>query len=558
MAIVDPTQNPDEQDENPSQADKAMGTGPQSTGGGNQPTQPAPAPSTGGGGGGANAAGAPAAGNNSGTQSSGQAVTGGTTATPAQENANSGWTNLNQYLNANSDQAGQMGQSIAGTINQAGNQAQNDISNLSSNFDSAVGQNTVQENQGAVNQAVTDAQNLTAGQTLSAADQSAFSNQANASYNGPNDVTTFGGYNQAQQDVNTATQDVQQTQSEAGRGTLLNQQYANTSASGYNQGENNLDQMLLQNSTSAQNALQAPAVQQWSNLTGTLNTAVKNGSQAVTDAENTDSNTANYASDTLGGVYNSSNSGTWQNNISNGLSNLQTTDQNSFNQIFAALNSENITQAQADAAASGVDLSGLTAQHIFGSDINNTPQGTQLASYLQQGNAPTLASYATADQYAQAQALAQLAGQQQSGFLNPSSIAQAGTAETTPAYKYNSTQEASDNATNQAEYTTGAQSLVNSINQGLQAGMISMPGGESLSSAMLPANASAQDIYSYLQNSLAISEGPQKSWIGQQLQALNQLQQSYGFQPFNLAGQPNSQTGGASKPGQRVGQQSVA
>ena len=558
MAYIDPTQDPSNQQNNPTQADQALGTGTGNNTGATQPNTPNAAPSTGGGGGGANAGGSssPGSGNVGGTQASGTAVTGNMTATPAQSNANSGWTNLDQYLGANTDQASKMGSDIAGSVNQAGQQAQGDITNLGVNFNSAVNADTVNQDSGAVNQAISDAGSLKAGQTLSTTDQAAYGAQAGANYSGPTDATGFAGYNQAQTDTNAAQQSAGETQSEAGRDVLLNNQYANSSANGYNQGENNLDQLLLQDSAGGQAALQ-PLAQQWSGLNGALNNTVSTGNAAAANAATTDSATAAAAQGALGTANTN-----FQSQLNTGLANLQQTDTNSYNQIMAALSSGTVTPTELSAL--GV---ANPPGHIYGgTNSSGAPTGTIANSYITQGEAPTLQNFATADQYAQAQALAQLAGQSSSGFLAPGSASQAGTAETTPAYSFNAGKFSSDNASNQANYQTQVSSVLGNVNNGFSFGNINVHGAGAKNMG---------DAVTYLNNLIAWNgngsemANTEKAWAQNQLNVLNQAQTANGFSPYPVYSGPTvaygqqipdgwntnqgPNTGGLSGPGGQLG-----
>lgn len=520
MAFVDPNQDPENQQQNnPSQSDQALNPNQQSNSA--QPVQAPQAPTTGGGG--AANAGAPTGGPSGtagagapATQASGTAVTGNTQATPAQQNANSGWTNLNQYLNANQDQATQMGQQIASTVNQSGNQAQSDINNLGTNFQNSVNQNTVQSNPNAVNQAVTDAENLGAGGTLSSADQSAYNSQANASYSGPNDVTSYSGYNQALGDVNNAEQEAQETGTEAGRGSLLNQQYQNSSQYGYNQGENNLDQLLLQNSTGAQAALQ-PLQSQWSGLNSALNNTVTTGDQEAASANATDQATAAAAQNILGNA-----TSNFENNLNTGLTNLQTTDQGEYNQLMSDIQSGNLSSSDYQALGMNPQL-----------DHNYLPTNS-LGTYVTQGAQPTLATYATPAQYAQAAALAELAGQQTSPFLTPSTISQAGTAETTPALSVNSKQLQGDEGTAQAEYNQAIADQLANINSGM-VGAVN-PAGYGSVSNIPPSYSSIQDAMSGLSQMLNNSQYSGipgfADWAKSQFNNVNQVQNAYNFPGF--------------------------
>ena len=416
-----------------------------------------------------------------------------------------------------------MGQQIAGTVNNAATNAQSDVSSLGTNFNSAVNQGVVNQDQNAVNNAVNAATSATASQGLTPDQISAYQNQANANYSGPTDVTSYGGYAQAQQDINNANQLVGETQSEAGRGTLLNNQYANTSQYGYTPGENNLDQLLLQNSPTAQAALQ-PLANQWSGLTGVLNNTVTTGNQAAQQAAITDQGTAQAAQSALNTA-----SQSFQNNLNTGLTNLQNTNSAAWNDLQAAVASGSITPQEAAALNINVNDTNADSGHNY---ISPAAMGT----YFTQGAAPTLASYANADQYAQAAALAQLAGQSTSPFLAPDSVSQAGTATNTPAFTANSTKYASDNQAAQAEYNSALNSALGVANNYVDPNTgVSSPWG--LSSIPQAVSVFNQAIQAYGSYPASNGYGAQAAWAKQQLQNINQIQIAYGLQPYPIAGQ---------------------
>lgn len=445
--------DPNQQD--PSQVDKAI----QPDSGQKQPDSSDSQPSTsnGGGGGVASAGTTPTSG---GAQGS----------TPSKSGS---WTNLQSYLDANADQGAKVGSDIASTVNQAGQKAQSDTSSLDTNFNQAVNDNTVSADPNAVQTAIGAATSLKAGQTLGQDQSDAYNKQANASYGGPTDVTSYGGYGQAAQDVNQASTLANQTQSESGRDVLLNNQYQNASANGYNQGENNLDQLLLQNSTGGQQALQ-PLAGQWAGLDGELNNTVTSGNAKAQGAVTTDQATSAAAKAAL--VPATQN---FQNQITTGLANLQKTNAGAYSQIMADIKSGHLTPEDGKA---------------LGIDPNTSNYGVDGTQYLTQGVQPTLQSFATADQYAQAQALAQLAGQSSSSFLAPGSVSQAGTAQGAPAYSFNSDQYKSNVATNQGEFTNSLSNLKNGP-QGWAQNLGTIP--SNISHGRNLAAATPQDLASY-------------------------------------------------------------
>lgn len=372
MAFVDPTQDPESQNQNPSQVDQALNPSAAAQAQQQQQDAQSAPPTTSAGGG-------------SGVVSGATGNAGGsapTAATPKPSSSGS-WTNIDSYLNANADQGAKVGTDIAGTINNQGAQAQNDIQNLGVNFKSAVDQNTVNQDPNAVSGAINAATSATANQGLTQDQIAAFNAQANASYSGPTDATSFNGYNQTQQDLNTAQQSAGETQSESGRDVLLNNQYQNASVNGYNQGENNLDQLLLQDSAGGQAALK-PLAGQWGGLTSALNNTVTSGNSAAQAAQATDAATAAAARGAVGNQEN-----TFQTNIGNELAS-ENADRTA---LISRINSGKLTDA--DLAALGV---------------GNSNWGVGLSNFAT-GTAPlTNANVTTQDQLAQYNALQQLTG----------------------------------------------------------------------------------------------------------------------------------------------------
>lgn len=393
MAYVDPTQDPENQDENQSQVDQAL------AGTQNQPdksdsttadssTTP---PATSGGGG-------------SGIVSSGtQSSAGAAPAASGKPTSSGSWVNLNSYLDANKDQGTDVGNTIAGSVDTLANTAQDSVNNLGSGFNQAVAQNTVNADSNAVQGAISGAQNLKDGQALDPDSLAAFNAQKNATYSGPTDVTAFAGYGDTNNAVNNANTAVQQTGSEAGRNTLLQNQYQNSSANGYNQGENNLDQLLLENSPGAQAALQ-PLQSKWANLNTALGDTVTAGNAAAQAGQATTAQTAQSAGDAATQAQ-------------------QAYEQNLTSQEQQALAARNalISKYQGQTTLSNI----LTPDELAGSGLTNGQDvyNTDLKNYIN-GTTPTVGSYANLDQYAQDSALSQLAGG--AGILNDKT--QAGTA----------------------------------------------------------------------------------------------------------------------------------
>lgn len=374
MSYVDPSQNPD-QDEDQSQVDAAQNPSQQSqSSGNNQPDSSPPATSGGGG---------------SGIVSGGNVGGGAAPPTPnsnANQPSTSGsWTNLNSYLSANEDQGQEIGSQIANTINSQGQNTQNEIQNTNQGFNQSVQNGSVTENSGAVNQAIQDASDIQVGQNLSVADQAAFDQQANASYSGPTDFTQSGGYSQAALDAGTAANTAQEAGTESGQDVLLQNQFNNASTNGYNQGEQNLDQLLLEGSGGGNAVTQA--ANQWSGLSNVLNNDVNTGDAAAAQAQ---TETQQAATDALA-AFNTGRTAA-DTSVQNYLNNAQANYSTDFNGLQAALNGYN---------ESG-DLN-LTAQEAAMLGLNTNQPLYNLYQQAGLGNMVTQAGFNAAEEITPAQ-----------------------------------------------------------------------------------------------------------------------------------------------------------
>lgn len=346
-------------------------------------------------------------------------------AAPQSNSSNTGWVNLQSYLDANQPQAAEMGQQVAGSVDKQAQAAQGGVDSLSNAWGQQVAQNTTAADPDAVNKALTDASGLKAGQTLDAGDATGFQKQAGATFNAPTDFTTQAGYGAAANDVNNAQNAVKSTKSEAGRDVLLRNEYGKNGKE-YTQGENTLDQALVENNADAQKAMTG-LQDKWSGLSGALGMATAKGNQAAQDAVATDKATADAAAKAAGSFGDASGTGeagalgTWAKGVYD-QGNKATTDYSKgISDINQAAGTNRYTPEQLASL-------GLTqGQQNYG--VRITPE------MIQAGLAPTVANAASADNYAQMNALAQLAGYLPGGAgttgtapLNPGNAGQAGTA----------------------------------------------------------------------------------------------------------------------------------
>lgn len=168
------------------------------------------------------------------------------------------YTNLNQYLDANKQSADIMGANIADKVQTNAESAKAKTQQLGS----AVSE--VKE---------FDPTNIYSNITSLSEDDKQRYKTAKQGYAGPQSLGDVSGYADAQKQVSKAYQDVSNAGNEQGQRQLLKDNYARPT---YSQGQNSLDQMLLQNS--------AGSKQRFENLTSNysgINKDFENASQSL-------------------------------------------------------------------------------------------------------------------------------------------------------------------------------------------------------------------------------------------------------------------------------------
>lgn len=374
--------------------------------------------------------------------------------------------NLQKYINANQGfNAGQGGLAgeVAGNINQQGQQTQSEIQGMQNAFNTQA-QNNVNNFTQATNSSngqpsLLSQATANAGQFMQNNPTGAQSilNAENAQYTGPTQLQNQG---QLQTQAQNVQNQAQQAQTENGRYSLLQQMFGSPT---YTQGQQNLDQAIMQNAPGAQ--------QQFAGLTN-MGNATQN---AYTNAQNQVAQQVNQnqqlAAQTAAQTQGQLNSAVManQNAVQQQLTGAQSAAQTGLTQLQADLTSGNLTAA--DYAALGGANSGLTSgMSLYGM----TP--AQLSQYVTAGTAPTAQTVATANQYANFSALNQLLGGGGGGsiapmantqasnilsqYINPS---QAGTY-TGPSYNWNSGGLQQALNTDQGNYQAAINALNSAIN----------------------------------------------------------------------------------------------
>ena len=431
----------------------------------NQQAGQAAQPLSGGGGGFAGQGGAPGA---------------GAPGSYSQQPTHSGsWTNLDSYLSANSDQAPQLGQQIASTVGGQAQQAQSDL-------------NTLQ--QGFQNQAPYSAINSTTNQTVDNAfsDPSQYASGSGANYTqAENYLNNNWGLDSASKDIqqyaptsgptwssvgseyNTANQNLQDTQSESGRDLLLQNQFGGN-GSAYNQGEQNFDQLLLQQSPQNQTAFQG-VYNQYSPGVVVSPTSTNGQSADLTNALTSSQNYVTGEQAKATGFANQAGQ-----DLSNSISNLNSG-------IGGEVTADNATNAAAyQAMANALQGNTATKEQLAGLNKVGAPQiqqgegiyNIQLQNYLAQGPSYTNSTAATGQDLSNYQGLQALL----SGYQPPSGSTAPGaatdqqalgsifgasgvpTAQAAPInpYSFNGTQFTADQQAAGTNYNSALQDAVNS------------------------------------------------------------------------------------------------
>lgn len=313
------------------------------------------------------------------------------------------FTNLNQYLEANKENAGQLGAKIASDITSQGESARTNIQGASEEFNQLANQGTLkgldtakEESENIIKQARTGAKNA----QIDPNQLSRFGEIANAQYKGPQDLTGASKYNPAAQSYQKAQESAKSAGSEEGRFNLLKSAYARPT---YSQGQQNLDNLLLTGNQQAKSDIQT-AASSLSDLqglwTGAQNTAAQTAKerQAAIDAVREGSRSSALGARTSRNT-----------EVQSDLANQQANWANEYNQYRDLLGGYKggdleLSRAQAD----------RLALKDSGQGIYNTLQGVSPEQFLDL-KAFDANKVISQDQFAQLRALDQLAGQ----FGNP-------------------------------------------------------------------------------------------------------------------------------------------
>lgn len=375
------------------------------------------------------------------------------------------WTNLDSYLKANSDQATNVGNTLAQTVGNSAQSAQSALNQTNQDFQNQYSNIPTQD---VAHNSIASILGDYANDTAGSSNVNQYQNFLNNSYNytdaagnsasNPWSLQSINGANGQNEWSNTqnayqqAANNLTNTQSEAGRDSLLNSQYGNNGKQ-YNSGEQNLDQYLLESNRDNQNTLNNVYNQYASGIVPTSSNGMSADlNNALTGAQTYASNIANtqktIQSDAAKALQDAIANGTQS--VQGGLTSAQSARDAEYNSLASALqnNSLSADQLKALGLTQGINTYGVTP-----------------SQYLSAEGSPLTANQtATADQFAMAKAYQALAAGQ--SYANTANLGLGANQETAaPAYTFNKDSFNQAVQTNQNAYNTGTAQANQALSQ---------------------------------------------------------------------------------------------
>lgn len=321
---------------------------------------------------------------------------------------------VQDYLKGNQQQGEALGQQFTGNLSANQTNEKGAIDTAAKQTQSDINAGSTNYNSGLVNTAVS-----TPTQVTNNPDQlSSFLKQWNAAYTGPASLEASTNYAPAQAAASEATNLGTEEATTGGQQQILHDQFGV-----YGQGNQGLDQAVLQNSS------YFPKVQQQASDFKTIPTYLANAAAPVNTAATTAAaNTANTQAQTRAAFANEPT--TFQNQINAEVQNNRNTANALATKYKTDLASGDVTQINNDIQAANpkTDTQNLLT-YLSGikEDTGTVPDLSQQYTFNPNTDI-TAANTATAQEYANAAAYNKLTGVDYSGTLNPANAGQANTA----------------------------------------------------------------------------------------------------------------------------------
>lgn len=343
-------------------------------------------------------------------------VSGGTTggqggAAPAAEakqttpgNSASPFVGIKEYLSANKQQSGKLGGQVGGFVGGKIDQADQALKGAEQNFGQQVDQNTTKLDQNLINQIKDDPRKV-------AADQAKLQQAKNMQkgYSGPTDFKSNEAYLAAAPTIQKAETTVGNLANAAGQKQILTDQQLETRGGKVNRGAATLDQALLQASPEAREALK-PTQERGQQLKGTIDQTIQNALAKVSGAQQQSAAANQQINDLYNQQFQAQQSALSQRASQ---ANKEVQDYNSG--LRSRLAQGNVTDQ--DLSYLGISRGDFDAlkkdfqEYIPDTSFAGGMGLGQLPGYLQLSNpSANVQNIATAEDYARAQALSQLAG----------------------------------------------------------------------------------------------------------------------------------------------------
>lgn len=305
------------------------------------------------------------------------------------------WANLQNYLDANQDQAAGMGEKVASGISQDINTASQSFKGAQDEFNKAP-TTDLSKSKESVDQI------LSKPTLANDQDVSQFQGIKNGSYKGPKSIQDTSGWATASSDAQKAQNTVDLSGSEAGRQTLLTKQYARPD---YSQGAKTLDQMLIQRNSDAQKKIQ-DSTHGWEAINQAISAAPQStamiGAQRMHDAQ--------AASD-----YAKTRGDDATNALTQAIGNRVANKSSERDQVWKALTSDMTDTAWDPKTMEALGVQ--SGQKLYNVDPNR---------YLAEAQSPTKETVATPEEVAQYLALSKIMGVDPT-YITPDAAKNAGT-----------------------------------------------------------------------------------------------------------------------------------
>lgn len=317
--------------------------------------------------------------------------------------ASGSFTNLEKYINANKDQSQELASAVADKVTSIGNEARDSFASADSSFKNKVNSSTISNLDTAFSDAKSTVDKTVLGSYSNDPDLARFKEVTTASYKGPENLEASDYYADAQAKNEKVKNYSNLSDSETGRGQLLNDIYKRPD---YTAGQNTFDNLLL-GGTEANKQKLATARQDVSDVDGAFQSLLKNSSDYATQVKDKTDSMRQNSVDYFKGQQSSENK-----KVDDRISSVKSNWNNDYNYYRELLNSSNGGKNLA-LSSTEMDKLGVTEQQR----LYNVLKDVDASAYLKQ-NTFDANKNITKDEQAKLAALDILAKQFDGNLLN--------------------------------------------------------------------------------------------------------------------------------------------